>query len=189
MNKDFDTTPRSQRRRESQGLLDEGVTDEERKAMDDSALETRFSLASSPGIFEALKFRFGDMRMVSMRKKLVESFRAAAEGNVQALRAFLSEDGGNRDILDERGLAALHYAARYNQHAAVTLLLDFGANIDVRAADGCSPLHQAVRYIRIFPLLLYTSTKPIIFTSYEFVQFCSQRPDIVVSSELYSAKQ
>ena len=70
---------------------------------------------------------------------------AACEGDIESLHSFLSEDTSDPDILDDRGFAALHHAARGNHVHAVNLLLDFGANVDVRDESGNTPLFYAIR--------------------------------------------
>lgn len=88
----------------------------------------------------------GDIQVECLRK--CHEFRfhmAACEGDIESLHSFLSEDTSDPDILDDRGLAALHHAARCNQVHAVNLLLDFGAKVDVRDESGKTPLFYAIR--------------------------------------------
>lgn len=132
-------TPREQRDHELSVLLPHENVNYE------NMMNERFSLVSSPGADEMAKFGFSDIRMLSLRKKLVRAFKAAADGDLESLHSFLSEASNNPDFLDERGFSALHYAARYNQAKAASLLLDFGAKVDVRGEDGSTPLHLAVR--------------------------------------------
>ena len=70
---------------------------------------------------------------------------AAACGDLQRLRARLTEDGADLQATDERstlaGRTALHHAAQLADPAAVALLLEAGADPNVRDAAGNTPLH------------------------------------------------
>lgn len=74
--------------------------------------------------------------------------RAAARGNTEDVRKFLSEKKYAVDALDEHGFTALHYAAQNNQVFIINMLLDFDARIAITAADGSTPLHLAARLVK-----------------------------------------
>lgn len=88
--------------------------------------------------------RFG-MKMVSLQDTNVAFHRAAASGNTEEVRKFLSEKKDDLDTFDEYGFTALHYAAQYNKVFVVNMLLDFGAKVAVAGVDGSTPLHLAAR--------------------------------------------
>ena len=49
-------------------------------------------------------------------------------------------------MLDEKGNAALHYAAKHNRINVAQFLIDLGANINLTGEDKMTPLHFASRY-------------------------------------------
>ena len=85
------------------------------------------------------------LKMVSLQDANVAFHRAAANGNTEDVRKFLSEKKYDLDALDEYGFTALHYAAQYNKVFIVNMLLDFGAKVAVIGVDGSTPLHLAAR--------------------------------------------
>lgn len=85
------------------------------------------------------------MKMVPLQDVNVALHRAAARGNTEEVRKFLSEKKFALDALDEHGFTALHYAAQNNKVFIVNMLLDFGAKIAVTGVDGSTPLHLAAR--------------------------------------------
>ena len=89
--------------------------------------------------------REGFIKLGPLQDANVPFHRAAARGNTEDVRKFLSEKKYAVDALDEHGFTALHYAAQNNQVFIINMLLDFGARIAVSAADGSTPLHVAAR--------------------------------------------
>lgn len=70
---------------------------------------------------------------------------AAANRQVQCLRALLACDASLGRVADSLGHTPLHVAAKWSASGAecVRVLLDFGADCNVAAADGLTPLHCA----------------------------------------------
>lgn len=87
------------------------------------------------------------MKMVSLQDGNVAFHRAAASGNAEEVRKFVSGKKYDLDALDEYGFTALHYAAQYNKVFIVNMLLDLGAKVAVVGADGSTPLHLAARWV------------------------------------------
>ena len=89
-------------------------------------------------------FRFG-IKMGPLQDANIPFHRAAARGNTEDVRRFLSERKYDVDALDERGFTALHYAAQNNRVFIINMLIDFGAKVGVTGVDGSTPLHLAAR--------------------------------------------
>jgi len=70
-------------------------------------------------------------------------WRAAAHGNVDAMRRMIDEDPGCVNARDGAGYRALQWAALNNKVAAATLLLDRGSAIDAGDNDSQTALHWA----------------------------------------------
>lgn len=102
------------------------------------------SPASSRANLQDDSIRVG-MKMVPLQDANVAFHRAAARGNTEEVRKFVSEKKYPLDALDEHGFTALHYAAQHNQVFIVNMLLDFGTQVAVTSVDGSTPLHLAAR--------------------------------------------
>jgi ankyrin repeat protein len=72
--------------------------------------------------------------------------RAAAEGDVEAVRRILDGDSGLIGLTDDEGRTPLHFAAEGNRVEVAELLLAEGADLDATDRGGDSPLHRAVLY-------------------------------------------
>lgn len=57
-------------------------------------------------------------------------------------------EGAQPDTRDNKGLTALHWAAKVGQTSAVVSLLNAVFAIDARDLDGKTPLHWAAKYCR-----------------------------------------
>ena len=89
--------------------------------------------------------RGAGIKMASLHENNVAFHRAAANGNIEEVRKFLSRENFVPDALDEYGFTALHYAVQHNKVSIANILLDFGAKVEVRGIDGSTPLHLAAR--------------------------------------------
>ena len=70
-------------------------------------------------------------------------WRAAAYGNMEALKRMIAEDPGSVNSTDGAGYRPLQWAALNNRVAAATYLLDHGAAIGAGDNDGQTALHWA----------------------------------------------
>ena len=144
--------------RDSPGDTESNGTNSRLNVGEYSSLVTRFkqspmvqpkkphSLTGSKPQLHDDSVRLVGMKMVSLTDANVAFHRAAARGNTEEVRRFLSEKRDAVDALDEHGFTALHYAAQHNQVFVVDMLLDFGAKVAVYTGiDGSTPLHLAAR--------------------------------------------
>lgn len=73
-------------------------------------------------------------------------WKAAAYGDLDALRRFNEEDPGSLSLPDEQGYSTLQWAALNNRVAVISYLIDQGCDVNVSDASGQRPLHwSAVR--------------------------------------------
>jgi hypothetical protein len=74
---------------------------------------------------------------------------AAKRGDVDTVRALLSQDEGLARREDARGATALHHAAFGGHRAVVQLLVERGANVNARDGKfGATPAGWAIEYLR-----------------------------------------
>ncbi|KAG0289187.1 hypothetical protein BGZ98_003952, partial [Dissophora globulifera] len=62
------------------------------------------------------------------------------DGDLEAVKKFVEEQGISIDAQDENGYSALHAAASYGHEELIKYLLDKGANVNIQDPDGDSPL-------------------------------------------------
>lgn len=72
-------------------------------------------------------------------------FEAAANGQVDDIRSYLSTTKNKADILDQNGESALHHAAKMNRIGVIDFMVKAGANVDMFSNEGFSPLHIAAK--------------------------------------------
>ena len=72
------------------------------------------------------------------------------DGDVETLRQVLSNPKNsilrNVNILDEKKLTPLHYAARHSNIEAMKILVEHGADVNKLGDDDMTPLHYVSRY-------------------------------------------
>ncbi|KAK3829930.1 MAG: ankyrin repeat-containing domain protein [Linnemannia elongata] len=65
---------------------------------------------------------------------------AASDGDLAAVKTFISEKGISINAQDEFGYSALHAAASYGHKELITYLLENGADVNIQDPEGDSPL-------------------------------------------------
>lgn len=73
--------------------------------------------------------------------------RAAKNGNVDLLNSCLEENPKYLNLLDDKDMSPLHYAAQCNRREIIEKLLDAGADVNNRGKDNITPLHVASRSV------------------------------------------
>ena len=74
-----------------------------------------------------------------------DSYEAAREGNVEAIKEMLKEPGAKVDARDEHGYTLLNYAAMYGNVDVIKVLVEAGADLNAMDKEGWLPLHHAAR--------------------------------------------
>jgi ankyrin repeat protein len=96
----------------------------------------------SSGCGDSEKSAAGDLAEAGYSLTHEEFFRAAQTNDVEALRKF-TRAGFDLNLVDARGMGALHHAAAMGMVEAAAWLLDNKAAIERPAADGRTPLMVA----------------------------------------------
>ncbi|KAG0297916.1 hypothetical protein BGZ96_004269 [Linnemannia gamsii] len=65
---------------------------------------------------------------------------AASDGDLSAVKTFITEKGISINAQDEFGYSALHAAASYGHKELITYLLENGADVNIQDPEGDSPL-------------------------------------------------
>ena len=80
----------------------------------------------------------------------ISIYKAAAEGNIEAVKQHIAAGTGRNIESIARGLSALHSAAFGGQKEVVELLIEKGADVNAKNDVGWTPLHNAAfsRYTR-----------------------------------------
>jgi len=75
-------------------------------------------------------------------------FKAAKEGDILALQAYLKQNPKDANLRDQNGYAPLHHIMRHTEKAQelMNLLLDFGADINVIDQKGRTPIVHTLIY-------------------------------------------
>ena len=87
------------------------------------------------------------MLLVSQRSYI----DATRDGDVETLRQVLSDPKNsilrNVNILDEKKLTPLHYAARHSNIEAMKILVEHGADVNKLGDDDMTPLHYGTVHV------------------------------------------
>lgn len=118
----------------------------------------------SPILLAAYRHRRDALEALLRREPRLDVFEAAATGDLEGLRAQLSERSERARAYSEDGLTALHLAAYFGHAQAARLLIGHGAAADVLSHDDGeqTPLHLAVLggHREIAALLLESGAPP-----------------------------
>lgn len=97
-------------------------------------------LASSPESVNGFCF---EMKLLLSQPNYL--FEAAANGQVDDIRSYLSTTKNKADILDQNGESALHHAAKMNRIGVIDFMIKAGATVGMFSKEGFSPLHVAAK--------------------------------------------
>lgn len=73
--------------------------------------------------------------------------RAAKDGNVRLLNSCLEANRKWLNLLDDKEMSPMHYAAQCNRQEIIEKLLDAGADVNIRGKENITPLHVASRLV------------------------------------------
>lgn len=73
--------------------------------------------------------------------------RAAKDGRLNVLKACLEANPRSLNMLDDKEMAPLHYAAQCNRREIIDYLVEAGADVNIRGAGNITPLHIAARLV------------------------------------------